>query len=29
MARAGEAVVLIDGAQGWEKVGKQNFKNCI
>jgi len=29
MASAGEVVVLIDGAQGLENLGKQNFKDCV
>ncbi len=29
MAGAGEVVVLIDGAQGLENLGKQNFKDCV
>jgi hypothetical protein len=29
MASAGEVVVLIDGAQGLENLGKLNFKDCV
>jgi hypothetical protein len=29
MASAGEVVVLIDGAQGLEHLGKHNFKDCV
>jgi len=29
MASAGEVVVLIDGAQGLEHLGHQNFKGCV
>ena len=29
MASAGQVVVLIDGAQGLENLGKQNFKDCV